>query len=240
MRKNLIVMAVTSGLLAGCAAGSGSSRTAVKGPIASNSAYLSDSAGNVVLSGGGECTTNGSFTKGNEIIDCDPEAAAKAEAEKAAAEKAAAEKAAAERAAAERAAAEQAAAEKAAAAAAAAATPEVLNLSGKTLFASGSGSLSGEGKRAVQAIADELGTYASITSLTIIGHSDSSGDDTLNQQLSEKRAMAVREYIEEAGLGGGAQISVMGMGESQPIASNDTAEGRRQNRRVEIEVRGTK
>lgn len=247
MTKNILAVAIAASLLAGCAGGMSSSKTAVSGPIESNTSYVSDPAGNVVLSGGSECMMNGGFNKDKALLACDPAAAEKAAmeaaaAEKAAMEKAAAEKAAMEKAAADKAAMEKAAMEKAAAekAAMAANQPVVMNLSGKALFASGSTQLSGEGEMAVQKLSEQLGAYSSITSLTVIGHTDSAGSDDLNQVLSEKRAMAVRDYIVQSGVAGNAQISVMGMGESQPLASNDSAQGRQQNRRVEVEVRGTK
>ncbi len=237
MTKNLVAVAVAASLLAGCAGGMSSSKTAVSGPIESNTSYVADPAGNVVLSGGSECVMNGGFNKDMALLACDPAAAEKAAMEAAAAEKAAMEKAAADKAAMEKAAMEKAAAEKAAMAAS---QPVVMNLSGKALFASGSTQLSGEGEMAVQKLSEQLGAYSSITSLTVIGHTDSAGSDDLNQVLSEKRAMAVRDYIVQSGVAGNAQISVMGMGESQPVASNDSAQGRQQNRRVEVEVRGTK
>jgi outer membrane protein OmpA-like peptidoglycan-associated protein len=74
--------------------------------------------------------------------------------------------------------------------------------------------------------------------LTVEGHADAIGSDEYNQQLSEKRAGAVRDYLVSNGVDG-ATVTAHGFGESQPIASNDTAEGRQQNRRVEIVVSGS-
>lgn len=73
--------------------------------------------------------------------------------------------------------------------------------------------------------------------VAIVGHTDDVGDDAYNQELSEQRAMAVRDYL----VGGGAddsKITTWGAGESQPIASNATPEGRAENRRVEVLVLG--
>ena len=67
----------------------------------------------------------------------------------------------------------------------------------------------------------------------IEGHTDSVGSDELNQALSEKRAAAVRDYLATRGLPN-ARISIAGLGEGTPVASNDTAAGRQQNRRVEL------
>lgn len=67
----------------------------------------------------------------------------------------------------------------------------------------------------------------------IEGHTDSSGSEKLNQGLSEDRANAVKEYLVSKGVDG-SRLSASGFGESTPIQSNDTKEGRRANRRVEI------
>ncbi|MBW2171765.1 MAG: OmpA family protein, partial [Deltaproteobacteria bacterium] len=67
----------------------------------------------------------------------------------------------------------------------------------------------------------------------IAGHTDSIGPEEYNQGLSEKRAQAVEKYIEEHGIDRD-RFTVKGYGESKPIASNDTEEGRRENRRVEL------
>ena len=76
------------------------------------------------------------------------------------------------------------------------------------------------------------------TLVKITGHTDSIGAAEYNQQLSLRRAQAVRDYLVK--LGGNASImEVAGMGETQPIADNKTAAGRAQNRRVEVEVVGT-
>jgi OmpA-OmpF porin, OOP family len=69
--------------------------------------------------------------------------------------------------------------------------------------------------------------------LTIEGHTDSVGDEGYNQELSQRRAAAVRTALLERGVGS-EQIIATGKGESFPIASNDNAGGRQQNRRVEL------
>ena len=241
MKKTFLGIAVASSLIVGCAGTSAPTKTAVTETVESNAAYVGDSAGNVILSGTGDCVINGEYNKDNMLMGCDPDAAAKAAAAKAAADKAAADaaaKAAADKAAADAAA--KAAADKAAAdaAAAAAAQPVAMNLSGQAPFASGSAILSGEGQRSLQKLVEQLGTYKIISSLTVTGHTDSQGAESLNKELSMKRAEAVSDYIVQSGVTGNADITVKGMGESSPIASNTTAEGRQQNRRVVVEVRG--
>jgi len=73
--------------------------------------------------------------------------------------------------------------------------------------------------------------------LQIEGHTDSVGSDEFNQQLSERRADSVRDFLAEQGVPGSA-ISARGFGKTQPVAGNDTAEGRQRNRRVELVVNG--
>jgi len=71
--------------------------------------------------------------------------------------------------------------------------------------------------------------------VTVEGHTDSRGSEAHNQKLSERRAGAVREYLVGKGVAA-ERLSAVGLGESQPVASNDTAEGMAQNRRVELRV----
>ena len=70
----------------------------------------------------------------------------------------------------------------------------------------------------------------------IAGHTDADGDDGFNQALSEKRAQAVADYLVRAGLPAD-RFKAMGYGSLQPVASNDTDEGKAQNRRIEFVVR---
>jgi OOP family OmpA-OmpF porin len=69
----------------------------------------------------------------------------------------------------------------------------------------------------------------------VAGHSDSQGDANYNRDLSQRRADAVREYLVTAGVDEN-RISAKGYGEDEPIADNSTADGRRENRRVELRV----
>jgi len=69
------------------------------------------------------------------------------------------------------------------------------------------------------------------------GHTDNVGTDAYNMKLSQRRAKAVRDYLVAGGISP-RRIAVEGFGESHPVASNDTADGRAQNRRVELRVRG--
>jgi OOP family OmpA-OmpF porin len=69
--------------------------------------------------------------------------------------------------------------------------------------------------------------------ISVDGHTDALGTDAYNQSLSERRARAVLEYLTRLGIDG-SRLSPRGYGESRPVASNETEEGRAQNRRVEL------
>jgi outer membrane protein OmpA-like peptidoglycan-associated protein len=71
--------------------------------------------------------------------------------------------------------------------------------------------------------------------IEVQAHSDNSGDAAYNQYLSEERANSVRDYLIAKGIAPD-RIEAKGYGESQPIADNDTREGRAANRRVELKV----
>jgi OOP family OmpA-OmpF porin len=73
--------------------------------------------------------------------------------------------------------------------------------------------------------------------IEVVGHTDDVGDDAYNQELSEQRANAVRDYLVSTGVDG-SMIVTVGMGESMPVASNTTEAGRAENRRVDVMVLG--
>ncbi|GAB4384241.1 OmpA family protein [Albidovulum sp.] len=82
------------------------------------------------------------------------------------------------------------------------------------------------------AVAENLNRYPN-TRVDVVGHTDSTGSAAYNQALSERRAAAVAAVLRSGGVASG-RIAAYGLGETQPIASNLTPEGRAQNRRVEI------
>lgn len=86
-------------------------------------------------------------------------------------------------------------------------------------------------------LAVELMTTRDSISLTVIGHADNVGEEETNLQLSEARAQRTADEIISRGVDS-SRITVEGRGEAEPIASNDTAEGRQANRRVEFSVIG--
>jgi OOP family OmpA-OmpF porin len=71
------------------------------------------------------------------------------------------------------------------------------------------------------------------------GHTDSRGTDAYNQALSERRAATVKDYLVSKGIPA-SKITTIGKGESQPVATNKTDEGRQKNRRVDIEFKGVR
>ncbi len=74
-----------------------------------------------------------------------------------------------------------------------------------------------------------------VTTIRIVGHTDSSGSDAINNPLSVNRAASARDYLVDRGVASN-RIAIDGRGSREPIASNDTADGRARNRRVEIYV----
>jgi outer membrane protein OmpA-like peptidoglycan-associated protein len=107
----------------------------------------------------------------------------------------------------------------------------VLTLSGSVLFASGKSDLLPAAKKRLGEVAAAI--KADGRSIRVLGHTDSQGADDKNLALSQKRADAVKAYLAESGVPND-RIRTEGMGEAEPIASNDTTEGRANNRRVEI------
>jgi outer membrane protein OmpA-like peptidoglycan-associated protein len=111
----------------------------------------------------------------------------------------------------------------------------IVNMS-DVLFDTGSYTLKPGAREKLAKISGILLAHPGLT-LQIEGHTDSVGGDDFNQQLSERRADSVRDYLAEAGVPP-TSITARGFGKTQPVASNDTAEGRQRNRRVELVVNG--
>lgn len=119
-----------------------------------------------------------------------------------------------------------------------AAAPETttMNLSSGATFELGGSTLSAEGKAEVAAMVAKF-EGKTVDAVLIEGYTDNSGDASFNQQLSEKRAEAVKAELVANGANPD-KISTVGHGEDNPIADNSTREGRAKNRRVEIKVEG--
>jgi outer membrane protein OmpA-like peptidoglycan-associated protein len=107
----------------------------------------------------------------------------------------------------------------------------VLTLSGSVLFASGQSDLLPSARNRLSEVADAL--KQADNRLTIEGHTDSQGSEPYNEELSLRRAEQVKDFLVSQGISSD-RIIVRGLGEFRPVASNATAEGRANNRRVEI------
>ena len=111
----------------------------------------------------------------------------------------------------------------------------VVNVS-DVLFDTGSATLKPGAREKLARVAGVLLAHPGLN-VAIEGHTDSVGTESSNQRLSEQRAQAVHDYLVTQGIPQRA-VGTSGFGESQPVASNDTAAGRQQNRRVELVVTG--
>jgi len=104
------------------------------------------------------------------------------------------------------------------------------------LFKTGSFELLTGARERLAKVSGIVLAYSSLH-LSVEGHTDSIGTDDFNQQLSEKRAQAVRDYLVQQGISSDS-IVASGFGKTAPVASNDTSDGRQQNRRVELVLSG--
>lgn len=108
----------------------------------------------------------------------------------------------------------------------------MLNMPSGVTFGFDSSNLTPAANSALSDVANVLVQYSD-TRVNIAGHTDSTGDAGYNQGLSERRARSVGNYLMQSGVSGN-RLNMVGYGENQPVASNDTENGRAQNRRVEI------
>lgn len=102
------------------------------------------------------------------------------------------------------------------------------------LFATNSSTLNATSQNALTSFATSLKNNPD-TDIQIQGHTDSSGNDAINQPLSEKRAQSVQNFLLSKGVSG-TRMSSYGLGSSQPVADNTTSAGKAQNRRVEVYI----
>ena len=111
----------------------------------------------------------------------------------------------------------------------------IVNMPQDLLFAVDSASVRPDLRRDLSTVSSSLLKYPN-SRIEVIGHTDNTGAAAYNQDLSQRRAVAVASVLRENGVPGN-RIAAYGRGEDQPIASNLTPEGRAQNRRVEIIIR---
>src|SRR3990172_3160376 len=100
------------------------------------------------------------------------------------------------------------------------------------LFATDSAVLGSDARTSLEQAGQVFAEYPK-TAIVIQGHTDSTGGEEHNQSLSERRATAVRNHLIQRGIDAGRMVAI-GYGESQPVAGNDTPDGRQMNRRVDI------
>jgi outer membrane protein OmpA-like peptidoglycan-associated protein len=110
----------------------------------------------------------------------------------------------------------------------------LLKIPSGVTFATNSYAIQPQFQKTLNDVAATLATYNQ-TYIDVYGHTDSTGNDAINMPLSQNRAQAVSSYLASRGVSP-ARIGTQGFGSSQPVASNATAEGRQQNRRVEIKI----
>jgi len=110
----------------------------------------------------------------------------------------------------------------------------VLDMPAELTFAVNQSTIQPQFQTTLDQVASTLGEYEK-TYVDVLGHTDSTGSDSYNQGLSERRAASVADYLSMNGVNR-ARLATKGYGESQPRASNITEEGRASNRRVEIRL----
>ncbi len=174
------------------------------------SAYAQASNGTIVRSGTGLCWHTGYWTPADSVAGCDGALVAAAAAAPAAAP----------------------------AAAAPVPTAEKVTFAADAFFDFDKATLKPDGKAKLDDLASKLNSL-NLEVIIAVGHTDSVGSDAYNQKLSIRRAEAVKGYLVNKGVDA-KRVYTEGKGEKQPVATNKTAAGRAQNRRVEIEVVGTR
>ncbi len=115
---------------------------------------------------------------------------------------------------------------------------EKVSLKGDTLFDFDKSVVKPEGKQVLDRLVDQARDLQ-LEVIVAVGHADWVGTDAYNQKLSERRAAAVKAYLVSKGIAAN-KVYTEGKGEKLPVADNKTADGRAKNRRVEVEVVGTR
>jgi OOP family OmpA-OmpF porin len=212
MSKSIRPVSAMLGVLAGVSLNSAVAHEMGK----ANESYVGDSGGHLLTDGSGNCVQTGSWSKDQDLVDCGAVPAPQAAAPEPAARTSAAP---------------------APALVVPVAVSQSVALSSGALFDLNSDTLKDAGKQELDLLAARIKGMEEIQSVKIVGHSDSSGAESYNQQLSQRRANSVKNYLLDQGVSP-TVMSTLGMGESQPIADNATREGRAKNRRVEITIEG--
>lgn len=191
-------------------------------------AYWQDQNGDYVRSGTGTCVRTGNWTPELANADCDPDLVPRQVSSAPPAEVSDSQPAPAE---------PVAPAESLAVAPAAPAPVEKTIVTAETLFDTDRAEIKPSGKATLDELIAQLRGNNSVI-IPVVGYASSPGTEEHNLQLSERRAEAVKNYLVSQGIDSD-RIYVASKGEQDPVADNSTAQGRAQNQRVEIEVRGT-
>lgn len=115
---------------------------------------------------------------------------------------------------------------------------EKINLSGAALFEFDRAELKPGAQKQLSELAGKVKSQKELDELVITGYADATGPEIYNEELSKKRAESVKAFLLQQGVVS-KRVVIQAMGEDKPVASNDTAEGRAQNRRVEVSIKGT-
>ena len=216
MKKSVKLGALAAtALLAACATGSGA-----KGPDVTadqnDTGYVTSRDGGVVTGKFGECFHDKAFKASHAIVECDPDLVPKAPPPPPppppppTPPPPAAPKP----------------------------TSEKVTFAADTFFGFDRAVLKDEGKQKLDDIVNQLDGVA-LEVIVAVGHTDSVGPEAYNQRLSVRRAEAVKAYLVSKGIEAN-RVYTEGKGEAQPVADNKTKDGRAKNRRVEIEVVGSR
>ncbi|WP_323011458.1 outer membrane protein OmpA [Castellaniella sp.] len=117
-------------------------------------------------------------------------------------------------------------------------TANKIVLNADTFFDFDKSNLKPEGKQVLDQVAQQADSI-NLETIIAVGYTDSIGTDAYNLKLSDRRAASVKQYLVSKGISAD-RIYTEGKGEADPVATNKTREGRAQNRRVEIEIVGTR
>ena len=219
--KFLFCLAVSM-LLSGCGTTSNGPRPSIEGVVQATEGYLSDDNGNVLVSGEGTCIRSDAWSEANQVDACeivkkanedDNETKTAAIAGNETPENVASQAVPAET---------------------GPAIQEPVVLTGRFLFQTDSGQFTPDDDAEMDALIKNISTNQNIVSINVVGHTDDRGSAVYNQSLSERRATTVKNKLEQAFPH--IPISANGLGEEAPVASNETSEGRQQNRRVEVRI----
>lgn len=109
----------------------------------------------------------------------------------------------------------------------------IYSLGENVLFATGSADIKADSKPRLDMVAASIGAHYAGSHVGVYGFTDATGDAAANKELSDKRAASVKAYLAGKGIADN-MISIQGMGESKPVADNNSAAGKAANRRVQI------